>query len=150
MLLDCVAGGASISFMAGLSSERAEGFWRDAALAARGDGRAIIVAEADGAIVGVVQVIPVLIDNQPHRAEVAKMLVHRRARKRGVGARLMTAAEAAARAMGRTLLTLDTVTGADGERLYRRMGWTFVGAIPDYALYPNGRLVGTSIFYKAL
>jgi GNAT superfamily N-acetyltransferase len=150
VLVDCVAGGASVSFMADLSLERAERFWRGVAEAARDDGRAVIVAEADEVVVGVVQVIPVLIDNQPHRAEVAKMLVHRRARRRGVGAALMAAAEAAARAMGRTLLTLDTVEGEAGERLYRRLGWAAVGAIPGYALYPDGTPCSTVVFYKAL
>ena len=87
VLLDCVAGGASVSFMADLSRERAEGFWRGVATAARTDGRAVIVAEADGVIVGTVQMIPVLTDNQPHRAEVAKMLVTRAARRAGLGAR---------------------------------------------------------------
>ncbi|MDR3513978.1 MAG: GNAT family N-acetyltransferase [Caulobacteraceae bacterium] len=150
VLFDCVAGGASVSFMADLTCERAEGFWRDAAIAARSDGRAIIIAELAGEIVGVVQLVPVAIDNQPHRAEVAKMLVRRGARRAGVGAALMAAVEVEARRMGRWLLTLDTVTGEAGERLYRRMGWTHAGDIPDYALFPDGRLCGTSLFYKRL
>lgn len=150
VLLDCVAGGASVSFMADLTRERAEAFWRGVAEAARADGRVVIVAEADGAIVGTVQLIPVRIDNQPHRAEVAKMLVARGARRAGVGAALMSAVEAAARAMGRSLLTLDTVEDSAGDRLYRRMGWTYVGTIPDYALYPDGAPCAASLFYKRL
>jgi GNAT superfamily N-acetyltransferase len=150
VLADCVAGGASVSFMANVTLERLERFWRAQAEAARGDGRAILVAEQEGVIVGVVQVVPVQIDNQPHRAEVAKMLVHRRARGAGVGAALMAAAEEAGRAMGRTLLTLDTVTGEAGDRLYRRMGWTFAGSIPGYALLPDGAPTATSYFYKVV
>jgi GNAT superfamily N-acetyltransferase len=150
VLADCVDGGASVSFMADVPLRRLEAFWREVGESARLDRRAVLAAERDGAIVGVVQVIPVGIDNQPHRAEIAKMLVHRRARRLGVGAALMAAAEDAARAMGRTLLTLDTVTDGDGERLYRRMGWTFAGTIPGYALFPDGRPASTSYFYKQI
>ena len=99
---------------------------------------------------GVVQVIPAWQPNQPHRADIAKMLVHRRARRRGVGEALMRAAEAAAREMGRSLLVLDTVTGDAGERLYERCGFTRVGVIPDYALFPDGRPCATTVFFKAL
>jgi GNAT superfamily N-acetyltransferase len=150
VLLDCVAGGASVNFMADLSRARAEGFWRGVAEAARDDGRVVIVAEADGVIVGTVQLVPVRIDNQPHRAEVAKLLVSRAVRGAGVGAALMGGIEAAARDLGRTLLTLDTVDGEAGDRLYRRMGWSFVGSIPNYALYPDGRPAATNIFYKEI
>lgn len=150
VLVDCVEGGASVSFMAGLTAERAQAFWRQAAEAARVDGRAIIVAELDGEVVGVVQVVPTAIENQPHRAEVAKMLVRRAARGAGIAAALMARVETEARRMGRWLLTLDTVKGEAGDRLYRRMGWTHVGDIPDYAVYPDGRLCGTSLFYKRI
>jgi GNAT superfamily N-acetyltransferase len=148
--LDCVAGGASIGFMADVTHAQVLRFWRQVATAARSDGRAVIVAERDGAVLGVVQMIPTRIDNQPHRGEVAKMLVHRSARRAGVGAALMRAAEDAARAKGRTLLVLDTVEGGAGERLYRRLGWTAVGAIPGYALFPDGAPCATVVFYKAL
>lgn len=148
VMLDCVAGGASIGFMADTSREEATAFWRGQAQA--GDGRAILVAEDDQGILGVVEVIPAWQPNQPHRADIAKMLVHRRARRRGVGEALMRAAEAAAREMGRTLLVLDTVTGDAGERLYARVGFTPVGVIPDYALFPDGRPCATTVFYKAL
>jgi GNAT superfamily N-acetyltransferase len=150
VLLDCVAGGASISFMADLNRERAEAFWRGVAEAARTDGRILFVAEEAGGVLGTVQLVPVGIDNQPHRADISKMLVHRRGRRRGVGEALMRAAEAAARDIGRTLLTLDTMTGDAGERLYLRMGWTPIGIIPGFALYPDGRSGDTTFFYKQL
>jgi GNAT superfamily N-acetyltransferase len=148
VLLDCVAGGASVSFMADLSHERAEAFWRGVASDARGDGRTLLVAEDDAGIAGVVEVIPAGPDNQPHRADIAKMLVHRRARRRGLADALLRAAEAQAVAMGKTVLVLDTVTGGDAERLYVRGGWTKVGVIPDYALFPDGRPCDTTVFYK--
>jgi ribosomal protein S18 acetylase RimI-like enzyme len=97
-----------------------------------------------------VQLILSLPENQPHRAEVAKMLVHRRARRHGLGEDLMRAAESAAREAGRTLLVLDTVTGADAERLYARLGWQRVGEIPNYALWPNGGFCSTTVFYRDL
>ena len=150
VLLDCVAGGASVNFMADFSRDQAEAFWRDVADAARADGRVLFVAEDEQGIVGTVQLVPIAFDNQPHRAEVAKMLVHSRARRRGVGAQLLLATEEAARAMGRTLLTLDTMTDSEGERLYRRLGWTPVGVIPGFALYPDGRSGDTTFFYKQI
>jgi GNAT superfamily N-acetyltransferase len=150
ILCDCVAGGASVSFMADLTREAAEAFWRGVAAAARNDGRAVLVAEDADGMLGVVEVIPAGTPNQPHRADVAKMLVHRRGRMRGVGAALMRAAEAEARAMGFTLLTLDTVEGGDAERLYGRLGWVRVGAIPNYALMPDGAPCATVVFYRAL
>jgi GNAT superfamily N-acetyltransferase len=148
VMLDCVAGGASIGFMAGTTRDEAVAFWQGQTQA--DDGRAILAAEDHDGIVGVVEVIPAWQPNQPHRADIAKMLVHRRARRRGVGEALMRAAEAAAREMGRTLLVLDTVTGDAGERLYARVGFTRVGVIPDYALFPDGRPCATTVFYKAL
>ena len=148
VLEDCVRGGASVSFMAGMTRAEAEAFWR-AELAA-GDGRAILVAEDDLGIFGVVQVIPAWPPNQPHRADISKMLVHRRARRQGAGEALMQAAEAEARAMGRRLLVLDTVAGGDAERLYARLGWTKAGVIPDFALTPDGVPCATTVLYKAL
>jgi GNAT superfamily N-acetyltransferase len=148
VMLDCVAGGASIAFMAGTTADEATAFWRGQAQA--DDGRAILAAEDDDGVLGVVQVIPAWQPNQPHRADIAKMLVHRRARRRGVGEALMRAAEAAACEMGRSLLVLDTVTGDAGERLYERCGFTRVGVIPDYALFPDGRPCATTVFFKAL
>jgi ribosomal protein S18 acetylase RimI-like enzyme len=150
--LDCVAGGASIGFMAPLAPERAQTFWRGA-LASAGQGeRIILVAEAveTGRILGTVSLLRAMPDNQPHRAEIAKMQVHRDGRRMGLGAELMRAAEAEARAAGRTLLVLDTVTGGDASRLYARLGWERVGEIPNYALYPDGRPCGTTLFYRVL
>jgi GNAT superfamily N-acetyltransferase len=150
VLLDCVRGGASVSFMADMTRDEAEAFWLGVAEAAASDGRAVLVAEDAQGLLGVVEVIPAGPPNQPHRADIAKMLVHRRARRRGVGEALMRAAEDAARAMGKTLLTLDTVTGGVAERLYARLGWVRVGSIPNYALMPDGEPCATTVFYKAL
>lgn len=147
ILVACVEGGASVGFIRGVSSARATLFWRDVAAKARDDGRAVIVAEDDGAILGVVQVIPAGPDNQPHRADVSKMLVTPAARRRGIGALLMDAAHDAARAMGRTLLVLDTQEHSDAERLYTRMGWTRAGVIPDYALDADGTTLITTVLY---
>ena len=150
VLKDCVDGGASVSFMADLTLDQAIAFWRGVADSAQTDGRIVITAsDADG-IVGVVQVIPAGVPNQPHRGEVAKMLVHRRGRGQGIGQALLVAAEAAGRALGLTLLTLDTAEDGAGERLYTRGGWTRVGLIPDYALMPDGALTGTVLFFKRI
>src|SRR5258707_2370279 len=118
VLADCVAGGASVSFMANMTIEDAAGFWRDAAKA--GDGRAILVAEDDDGVFGVVQVIPAWPPNQPHRVDISKLLVHRRGRRRGAAEALMVAAEEATRAMGRTMMVLDTVTGGAADHLYEK------------------------------
>lgn len=149
VLLDCVAGGASVSFMWPLPRARAQAFWQGvAAGVARGE-RVLMVAEAhDGTVVGTVQLVIHQPDNQPHRADVAKMLVHRMARRGGVAARLLAAAEAEARNEGKTVLVLDTVTGGDAERLYARAGWQRVGVVPDYALMPDGVLCATTFFHK--
>ena len=151
VLVDCVEGGASVSFMLPLERERAEAFWVDTLESASRGERIVLVAEADesGAVVGTVQVILTAPENQPHRGEIAKMLVPRHARRRGLGAALMQAAEAAALEAGKTLLVLDTAS-ADAERLYHRLGWTRVGMIPGYALWPDGGLVDTTVFYKQL
>ena len=151
VLIDCVHGGASVSFMAPLADEKAQAFWRGVADGvARGD-RVLLIAEDEaGAIVGTVQVVFAQPENQPHRADIAKMLVHRRARRRGIGAMLMEAGEAAAGAAGRTVLVLDTATGSDAEQLYQRMGWQRVGVVPDYALWPDGRMCATTYYCKAI
>ncbi len=150
ILLDCVEGGASVSFMHPLSREHALGFWRRVAADAAAGARVLLVAEDARGICGTVQVILDLPDNQPHRADVAKMLVHRRTRRKGLGAALMKAAEEAARAHGKTLLVLDAVTGGDGARLYERLGWVRVGDIPKYALYPRGGFCSTTYYYREL
>jgi GNAT superfamily N-acetyltransferase len=151
LLIDCVDGGASVSFMHPLGEPEARAFWQRVAEGVHRGERALLVAEDDaGTIVGTVQLVLDLPANQPHRADVAKMLVHRRARRQGLGERLMRAAEATAHDCRRTLLVLDTVTGGDAERLYTRLGWQRVGSIPDYALYPRGGLCATTLFYRAL
>jgi GNAT superfamily N-acetyltransferase len=151
LLIDCVAAGASVSFMHPLAPDRAEAFWRGVAGgAARGE-RVLLVAEDEaGAVVGTVQVLLAMPENQPHRGEIAKLLVHPSARRQGIGAALMAAAHTAAHAEGKTLLVLDTVTGGDAERLYPRLGWQRCGTIPDYALWPRGGLCATTVFYKFL
>lgn len=151
VLLDCVDGGASVSFMAPMSQATADAFWGDVARGVAADDRRLVVAEdADGTIVGTVQVVFAWAENQPHRADVAKMLVHSSARRRGLGERLMRAAEDAALGAGKTLLVLDAVTGGDAERLYARLGWVRVGVIPNYALMPDGRPCDTTYFYRDL
>lgn len=152
MLIDCVEGGASVSFMIPLTRERADAFWRRVADGVAAGDRLLLVAEAAGKreILGTVQVAFAVPENQPHRGDVAKMLVRRSARRQGLGARLVRAAEEAALAAGRTLLVLDTVTGSEAERLYQRLGWTRVGVVPDYALWPDGRPCDTTFFYKRL
>jgi len=152
VLIDCVEGGSSVGFMTPLAREKAGAFWWDVTEGIVAGKRILLVAEdrASGVIVGTVQVVLGQPENQPHRADVAKMLVHRRARRRGIGAALMRAAEDAARAAGKTLLVLDTCSGGDAERLYGRLGWTRVGLVPGYALWPDGRLGDATIFYKPI
>ena len=150
LLTDCVDGGASVGFMQPLSIERALAFWRRVADGVAQGERALLVAEDQAGIVGSVQLVLAQPDNQLHRADLAKMLVHRRARRLGLGAALMRTAEAVARDCGKSLLVLDTVTGSDADRLYTRLGWQRVGDIPAYALWPQGGLCSTTYFYRAL
>jgi GNAT superfamily N-acetyltransferase len=149
VLIDCVEGGASVSFMHPLSPEKARTFWRGVAAGVVAGERALLVAEDEHGIVGTVQVVLGQPDNQPHRADVSKMLVHRRARRHGLGEALMHTAEQTARECGKTLLVLDTAS-ADAERLYARLGWQSCGVIPDYALLPHGGLCDTRFFYRRL
>jgi ribosomal protein S18 acetylase RimI-like enzyme len=150
VLIDCVEGGASVSFMLPMSRAKAEGYWRSAAASvARGELLLLAAEEAAGTMVGTVQVRLAQPENQPHRADLAKMLVHRRARRRGVGAALLAAAERAALGAGRTLLVLDTASD-DAQRLYTRHGWQRCGQIPHYALWPDGAPCATTIFFKLL
>jgi GNAT superfamily N-acetyltransferase len=150
VLADCVAGGASVSYLAPFSHEHARAAVEAMAAEVEQGRRLLLGAFAGSQLVGTVQVILALPPNQPHRAEIAKLLVHRSARKRGIAQLLMEHAESEARAEGKTLLVLDTVTGDDAERLYARLGWTRVGVIPGYALYPDRRPCDTTIFWKAL
>lgn len=149
VLLDCVAGGASVGFMQPFDGEQAAAYWRGIADDVRAGRRLLLVAEEDGVIVGTVHLVLAQPDNQPHRADLCKMLVLRRMRMRGVGAALMAGAERAAREAGKTLLVLDTAS-AEAERLYARMGWQRIGAIPGYALWPQGGACDTTYFYRQL
>ena len=149
VLIDCVAGGASVSFMHPLTRGRAVEFWRRVARGVAAGERAVLVAEDAHGLCGTVQLVLDQPENQPHRADLSKMLVHRRARRQGIGAALMQAAEATARDCGKTLLVLDTASD-DAERLYERQGWVRVGAIPGYALLPHGGLCQTTVYYRNL
>lgn len=151
VLIDCVEGGASVSFMLPLAREKALQFWRGVAEGvARGE-RVLLIAESGaGEIVGTVQLITAQPENQPHRADVAKMLVARRARRRGIAQQLMAAVDAVAREEGKSVLVLDTVTGGDAERLYERAGWQRAGVVPKYALMPDGEFCATTFYYKHL
>jgi GNAT superfamily N-acetyltransferase len=147
VLLDCVEGGASVSFMLPMAHETALRFWQKVADGiARGE-RTLLVAEDGEGIAGTVQLMTDMPENQPHRADVAKLLVHRRARGAGIGRRLMEAVEDAAREQGRRVLVLDTASDT-AERLYERLGWQRVGVVPDYALLPDGELCQTVFYYK--
>ncbi|WP_027797754.1 GNAT family N-acetyltransferase [Paraburkholderia acidipaludis] len=151
VLIDCVEGGASVSFMLPISRETALGFWRGVAQGvARGERILLAAEDGEGRIVGTVQLVTAQPENQPHRADVAKMLVSRRARRQGVAQRLMAAVDEAAREAGKTVLVLDTVTGGDAERLYQRAGWQRVGVVPNYALMPDGSFCSTTYFHKQL
>jgi len=150
VLVDCVEGGASVSFMAPLTQERALEFWREVAVGVAAGERALLVVEDEQGICGTVQLMLSQPENQPHRADLAKMLVHRRTRRRGLAAELVRAAERTAREHGKTLLVLDAVTGGDGARLYERMGWVRVGSIPGYALFPHGGSCSTTYYYREL
>jgi GNAT superfamily N-acetyltransferase len=150
VLIDCVDGGASVSFMGPLAREKAVAFWRVVAHGVVHGERAVLAAEDDqGVIVGTVQLILAQPENQPHRADVAKMLVHRQARRQGIAGQLMQAIEPIALAAGKTLLVLDTAS-AEAERVYQRHGWQRAGAVPGYALLPQGGLCNTVFFYKQL
>jgi GNAT superfamily N-acetyltransferase len=151
VLINCVEGGASVSFMLPLARDTALRFWHVVLDAVARDERVLLAAvTSSGRLVGTVQLITSQPDNQPHRADVAKMLVHRDARRSGIAAQLMAAIDAAAIAAGKTVLVLDTVTGGDAERLYQRAGWTRVGSVPNYALMPDGAYCATTFFHKQL
>jgi GNAT superfamily N-acetyltransferase len=150
VLIDCVEGDASVSFMHPLTLERATAFWRRVAQGVAAGERALLVAEDGQGVCGTVQLVLDQPENQPHRADLVKMLVHRRVRRQGLGAELMRAAETTARDCGKTLLVLDAVTGGEAARLYERLGWVRVGDIPSYALMPRGGLCSTTYYYRDL
>jgi ribosomal protein S18 acetylase RimI-like enzyme len=147
VLLDCVEGGASVSFMLPMSRDTALGFWQKVAGGVERGERTLLVAEDEEGIVGTVQLITDMPENQPHRADVAKLLVHRRARGAGIGQKLMEAIEETAKEQGKKVLVLDTASST-AERLYERLGWQRVGVVPDYALLPDGALCATVFYYK--
>lgn len=150
VLLDCVEGGASVGFMQPLTLDQAFAFWQRVAAGVAAGERALLVARDEVGIVGTVQLVLDQPDNQAHRADLCKMLVHRRGRRQGLGATLMQGAENMAQACNKKLLVLDTATGSEAERLYARLGWQRVGVIPNYAHWPDGALCGTTYFYKAV
>lgn len=151
IMIDCVEGGHSIGFMRPLAREASLAFWRKVAQGVQQGERALLVAEdGEGAIVGTVQMILALPPNQPHRADVVKMLVHSRARRQGIAEKLMRALEAEALREGRTVLVLDAVTGGAAARLYERVGWQKAGDVPKFALMPDGGFCSTTFYYKHL
>ncbi|MBR0654735.1 GNAT family N-acetyltransferase [Plastoroseomonas arctica] len=150
ILADAVAHGASVNFLAGVTTATTEDFWRRQLPALAADDTRLFVAEESGTLLGTVLLFFAHQPNAPHRAEIGKMLVHSSARRRGIGRRLLTTAEEAALAAGRTLLMLDTEAGSAGDLLYRRCGWVALGDVPDHAFTPDGRLAPTTLFYKAL
>lgn len=148
VLADCVAGGASVGYMEPFSEAEARAVYEDYVRDAELGRRIILAAFLDGNLIGTAQLVLAVPPNQPHRADVARVLVHRSARRRGIAHRLMDQLELEARTEGKTLLVLDAVTGGDAARLYTRIGWNEVGVIPNYALYPDGRLCDTTVFWK--
>lgn len=150
VLVDCIEGGASVSFMAGFPIAEAEAFYASVADGVERGERILIAAFDEGDLVGTVQVITAMPPNQPHRGDVSKLLVKRSARGKGIAAMLMARAEEVSREAGKSLLVLDTATGDTAERLYERLGWTRAGVIPRYAMYPDGRWCDTTIFWKQI
>ena len=150
VLVDCVEGGASVNFMSPFSQSEGLAFFRKVSRSVASGDTVLLAARLDGKIVGTVQLGLDTPPNQPHRADIKKLLVHRAARGHGIGAALMAQVEEEARRRGRWLLVLDTVPGENGYRLYVRAGWIQSGIIPDYALFPDGRLCDTAVFWKRL
>lgn len=151
ILENCVNGGASVSFMLPFSAEKARQFWLGVAESvARRERTVLACRDEGGEFLGTVQLITDQPENQPHRADVAKLLVHEKARRRGVATLLMEALEGVAVEEGKTVLVLDTATGSGAETFYQRAGWQKVGEIPRYALMPDGEMTATSVFYKFL
>jgi GNAT superfamily N-acetyltransferase len=150
LLVDAVESGAAVSFLAPLTLERAKDWWRATLASSHARAIFLVARDADG-IVGTVQAQPAWAPNQPHRAEVVKLLVHRQRRRIGLGTRLMHAIEDEARRDGFQLLTLDAKKGEAAEQLYRRIGWTHAGTIPRYAFDTDGSTPHDAvIFYKEL
>ena len=150
LLVDAVNGGASLGFVSPFGHDAAAAWWEELAPAVA-DGRRLIWAARSGdRLTGTVSLALEPKPNAPHRAEIAKLVVHRDARGQGLGRRLLAAAEEAATVAGRTLLLLDTESGSAAEYLYRSAGWTEIGVVPDHAALPSGPLRPTTFFYKSL
>jgi GNAT superfamily N-acetyltransferase len=150
ILIDCVEGGASVSFMLPIDRRTAEAFYEGVVEKIANGGTILFIAYLNGEPVGTVQLSPELKPNQPHRADVAKLLVDRRGRNRGVAQALMDAVEQTAKARGRWLLCLDTATGSAAERLYEKLGWQRLGVMPRHAMWPQGGFSDTTFFWKDL
>jgi GNAT superfamily N-acetyltransferase len=150
VLADAVDSGSSVNFLSPFSVADATRWWEAQAPAVAAADLRPVVARLDGVVAGCACLVPSRKANSPHRAEVVKVLVHRRARRRGIGAGLMAAIEDLARVDGRWLLILDTTTGSDADRLYRRLGWTPFGEVPNHALRADGTLSDTTYFFKDL
>ncbi len=148
-LIEAVAGGGSISFMHPVSNDAAIEFWRKISVSTAVGERILLVARNDrGEVVGTVQSILAQPENQPHRADIAKMMVHPRARRQGIAEALMREIETLTFAVGKTVMVLDTETDQAASHLYKKLGWQVAGSIPDYALKPHGGLCSTTYFYK--
>ncbi|THF48955.1 GNAT family N-acetyltransferase [Allorhizobium terrae] len=150
ILCDCVEGGASVGFMQPIETDTARAFWHGVADAVEAGDVVLLAAEQEGKIVGTVQLSLNQPPNQPHRADVKKLLVHRSARGLGLSRLLMTELEKQAVLARKSLLVLDTATGEAAEVIYQKLGWSKAGVVPDYALFPDGRFCDTSIFYKRI
>jgi GNAT superfamily N-acetyltransferase len=150
VLVDCVEGGASVNFLSPFSQAQGVAFFRKAAASVAAGDTVLLAARIEGRIVGTVQLGLDTPPNQPHRADIKKMLVHRSARGRGIGAALLAEVEKEARRRDRWLLVLDTVPDENGHRLYLREGWRQAGIVPDYALFPDGRLCDSAFMWKRL
>ena len=149
LLVDCVRSGASLEFLATVTLEDADRYWNGALARTAAGQQIMVVASEDGEVVGTVSLVLASQQNQQHRAEISKLLVDPRVRRRGIANQLMEAVEAQAWSRGRTLLVLDTVTGSEASHLYEARGWTRVGEIPDYAINPAGEMCSTTFYWKS-
>ena len=151
ILENCVNGGASVSFMLPFNLEKARSFWLGIADSVGRNERVVLASiDPQEGVIGTVQLITDQPENQPHRADVAKLLVHQNARRQGIAGLLMSELEAIALAHGKTVLVLDTATGSGAESFYQQCGWQKAGEIPQFALMPDGEMSGTTLFYKIL
>ena len=150
LLADAVESGASVGFLAPFPTREAAAWWQSISTDIETGAVILLVARDGDRIVGTVQLRPAPLPNAQHRAEVAKLLVHRDVRRRGIARMLLAAVERIARREGRTLLVLDTISGSEADHLYRTLGWTAVGSVPNYAAMPDGALAATIYFYREL